>query len=79
MGDGQVVGALGNMPHKMAFDGGKAGLREHLLLRLPGWMHRPPAHLAILVVNPGPEEWLARFFQTIRIGKVQVQQYSWPL
>ena len=71
MGDGEVVRALRDMSHKMALDGGKAGLREHLVLLPPGRMDRPPDHLAILIVHPGPEERLTKFFQGIRIVQVQ--------
>src|SRR5882672_9923943 len=78
VGDRQIVWALRDMPHKMALDRGKAGPCEHLMLRLPGGMHGPPAHLTILIVHPGPEEWLAKFCQRIRIGEVQVQKDSRP-
>src|SRR5262245_40706207 len=66
------------MPHRMALDGVKAGCRKHVLLPLPGGMDSPPDHLAILIVHPGPEAWLTKFFQNIRIGKVQVQEHPRP-
>src|SRR5882724_11369687 len=78
VGDSQVVRALRHMPHKMALDRSKAGLREHLVLLVPGGMDSPPTHLAILIVHPGPEEWLTKFFQGIRIGEVQVQEDPRP-
>src|SRR5262249_41421876 len=78
VGDRQVMCALWDMPHKMALDGGKAGPREHLLLLLPGRMDCAPAHLAILIVYPRPEQRLAKFCQCIRIGEVQIQEDSRP-
>ena len=74
VGDGEVMRALGHMLHKMPLDGGKASLCEHVVLFVPGGMDRPPAHLTILIVDPGPEEWLPKFFQGVRIGEVQIQQ-----
>ena len=62
VGDSEVVRALRHMPHKIPLDGGIAGLCEHLVLLVPGGMDSPPAHLAILIVDPGPEEWLTKFF-----------------
>src|SRR4029453_7314383 len=68
VGDRQVVRTLRDMPHKMTFNGGKASLREHLLLLLPGGVDCAPAHLAILIVYPRPEQRLTKFCQRIRIG-----------
>src|SRR6266446_3540535 len=78
VGDRQIMGALRDMSHKMALDGVKAGLREHLVLRQPGGMNGPPDHHAILIVQAGPEERLTKFFQSIRIGEIQVQEHPRP-
>src|SRR5437867_13442593 len=69
VGDCQVVRALRDMPHKVALDSGKAGSGEHLLLLLPGGMDRSPAHLAILIIHPRPEQRLTKSCQGIRIGE----------